>query len=94
MEQCKNCNGVGLIGNGPVPTDLAGEKKTCPDCSGTGIEQNPTAPVMPSPEPEAGQPVQEEPQQAEGGEKKDGDTSEDSSVDSDSSGNGVDSTLE
>ena len=34
---CDLCKGAGLIGNGPEPHLLQGEKRVCPKCGGRGI---------------------------------------------------------
>lgn len=36
MIPCKNCNGEGLVGQGPEPWLKHGKIVTCPKCAGTG----------------------------------------------------------
>jgi DnaJ-class molecular chaperone len=61
METCKNCNGDGIVGNGPSPWLKEGAVHGCEVCSGTGqVASGETVPV-----PEEATPPQD------GEEKKD-----------------------
>lgn len=42
-EPCKNCNGEGLVGQGPTPHLKVGRIETCPACNGTG-----KVPILPA----------------------------------------------
>lgn len=35
-DKCANCNGDGIVGNGPVPAAKEGHLHTCEVCGGTG----------------------------------------------------------
>ena len=63
MQTCPNCDGNGLVGQGPSPWLRQGHITTCPVCTGTGIlNEDGTAhlneEVAPAP---AVEPVDEEP---------------------------------
>lgn len=58
MEQCKNCLGDGIVGNGDVPHLKQGQIVQCPVCKGTGKVGDAPAEEQVAPQAE---PVEESP---------------------------------
>jgi hypothetical protein len=80
--KCENCNGEGLVGQGPVPAQRQGRVERCPICGGTGK----IPPEQTGPSASLNPPSSPTPDTNEGGEKKEGeDVDPDANSESDGS---------